>query len=90
MSESSGNVAGLSHPECFERDGFAKGLDPWEALRPDPRFQKLLERCEMERVRQLESIRALLASRDLDQLLAPVMALAEEEKVKKRAAEGGK
>jgi len=90
LSEASGNVAGLSHPECFERDGFAKGLDPWEALRPDPRFQKLLERCEMERVRQLESIRALLASRDLDQLLAPVMALAEEEKVKKRAAEGGK
>ncbi len=62
----------------------------WASLRSDPRFQKLYERCEAERARQRESTRALLASRDLDQLLAPVMALAREEKAQDEAAESDK
>jgi len=91
LSEASGNArVTLDVDECFDADGYSKGLDLWAALRPDPRFQKLFERCEAERVRQQESIRALLASRDLDVLLAPIMAMAEKAKAKQQAAGAGK
>lgn len=90
LSQASGNSF-IDGDVCFDPGfNFFKVLDPWATLRSDPRFQKLYERCEVERKRQLESIRALLASRDLDKLLAPIMALAAEEKAQKRAAEGGK
>jgi hypothetical protein len=40
--------------------------------------------------RQCEVVRARLAERDFDKLLAPLIALAEEEKAKKQSAEVGK
>jgi len=65
-------------------------LDPFAALRTDPRFQKLHDRCMAEWERQCEVIRARLAERDLDTLLAPLIAVGEEEKAKQRAADSGK
>jgi len=83
LSEASGNGTVFN---CYDPDGVSRVLDPFAALRSNPRFQKLHERCLAEYERQCEVVRARLAERDFDVLLAPLMALAEEEKAKKQAA----
>jgi len=65
-------------PELLSKELGRSLLDPYAALRPDPRFQRLLGRCEAEFDRQAREIRELLAKRDLDVLLAPLTALARE------------
>jgi TolB-like protein len=45
----------------------------WEALKDDPRYQELLRRQEAAVERKAANIRALLASHDIDRLLAPVI-----------------
>ena len=70
---------------CHHPEAYSRVLDPFAALRADPRFQKLHERCIAEFGRQRAAVRALLAERDPDKLLAPLIAVAEEEKAKQRA-----
>jgi hypothetical protein len=45
----------------------------WEALKDDPRYQEQLRRQEASIERKAANIRALLASHDIDRLLAPVI-----------------
>lgn len=87
LSEASGNgtVFDCGHPEDY-----SALLDPFAALRGDPRFQKLHDRCIADWERQCEVMRDQLAERDLDALLAPLVALAEKQKAERRIAEGGK
>jgi tetratricopeptide (TPR) repeat protein len=87
LSEASGNGTVFN---CYHPEAFSKVLDPFAALRSDPRFQRLHDRCMAEWERQRAAIRALFAERDFDVLLGPLMARAEEEKAKKRAAAAGK
>jgi len=87
LSEASGTGTVF---KCHSPEEYSKVLDPFAALRTDPRFQKLHDRCMAEWERQCEVIRARLAERDLDTLLAPLIAVGEEEKAKQRAADSGK
>ncbi len=54
--------------------------DPYAPVRAEPRFQALLRQSEMEQQRQADRVRSLLAEHDLDHLLAPLIAIAEENK----------
>jgi TolB-like protein/Flp pilus assembly protein TadD len=69
----------------LDLDLWSRVLDPYASLRADPRFHKLWALCESEHARQVERIRVMLAKRDLDKLLGPLMELAEETKKKKQA-----
>jgi len=87
LSEASGNATVFS---CYRPEDYSRVLDPFAGLRTDLRFQTLNDRCMAEWERQCEVIRARIAERDLDALLAPLIGLAEKERVKKQAAEVGK
>jgi hypothetical protein len=87
LSEASGNGIVFN---CYRQDGYSRVLDPFATLRSSPRFQKLRDRCMAEWERQCEVVRARLAERDLDVLLAPLIELAQAEKAQKRAAAAGK
>lgn len=50
---------------------------PWLRFRDEPRYLSLCERIENDRQQQAERIREMLARYDPDDLLAPLMALAE-------------
>jgi tetratricopeptide (TPR) repeat protein len=82
LSEASGNGTVFN---CHNPEGYSEVLDPFAALRSAPRFQKLHDRCIAEFERQRDALRAFLAERDLDKLLAPWIAVAEEAKAKQRA-----
>ena len=81
LSEASGN--GLVF-DCNSPDGISKVVDPFAALRSDPRFQGLQDRCMAEFERQRAAMRALLAERDIDKLLAPWIEVIEEERATKQ------
>jgi TolB-like protein/cytochrome c-type biogenesis protein CcmH/NrfG len=51
---------------------------PWKGLLDDPRFIAQRERIQADLDQQAERIRRMLAQHDVDQLLAPMMELAEE------------
>jgi len=57
------------------------GIDPspWTELGQNPRFVRLCERGEADLQQQADRVRALLSSYDIDELLAPLVALAQEE-----------
>jgi TolB-like protein/Flp pilus assembly protein TadD len=82
LSEASGN--GIILNFCHHPHEFSKVLDPYTALRRDPRFQQLHDRCMSEWGRQREAVRAMLADRDLDVLLAPWIERAAEERGKEQ------
>ena len=88
MELSVASGSGLLLP-CWSGNDWSRVLDPYASLRADPRFRKLWAQCESEEARQSERIRELLAERDLDKLLAPLMELAERTK-KKRQEEATK
>ena len=46
---------------------------PWDRLRDDPRFIRQWGRMEMDLEQQAQSIRAILARYDVDELLAPLI-----------------
>jgi len=48
----------------------------WERLKDDPRFISLCERMEADLEQQAERVRTMLATHDVDVLLAPLMAMA--------------
>lgn len=48
------------------------------AANQQPRFKALMQRCLKELDRQADRIRTMLAEHDLDELLAPLIAMAEE------------
>ncbi len=50
----------------------------WVRFRKDPRFISYCERVEADLDQQAERIRAMLAEHDIDELLAPLIALVEE------------
>ena len=92
MSAALGNIGFMNcHlPELLSKLLDSRLSDPYAALRPDPRFQRLLGRCEAEYDRQASAIRELLAKRDLDVLLAPLIILAREGEAKHRNTERGR
>jgi len=51
---------------------------PWSRLKDNPRLIALCERMEADLEQQADRIRTMLAEHDIDELLAPLMALAEE------------
>ena len=51
---------------------------PWVRFKEDSRFVSYCERVEADLEQQAERIRAMLAGHDIDELLAPLMALVEE------------
>jgi TolB-like protein len=51
---------------------------PWARFREDPRFISYCERVEADLDQQAERVRAMLAGHDIDELLAPLIALVEE------------
>jgi TolB-like protein len=81
LSEASGNGTVF---KCNRPEDYSAVLDPFAALRSDPRFQKLHDRCIADWERQCEVIRARLAEHDLDVLLEPLVALAEKESTGER------
>ncbi len=48
----------------------------WDLLKDDPRVISLCERMEADLEQQAERIRTMLATHDVDVLLAPLMAMA--------------
>lgn len=50
----------------------------WDHLRDDPRFIDLCQRMETDMDQQTQRLRAMLARYDMDELLAPLMALKQE------------
>ena len=51
---------------------------PWSRLRDNPRLIALCDRMEADLDQQADRVRTMLAEHDIDELLAPLMALAEE------------
>ncbi len=53
-------------------------VSPWEQLREDPRFVMQWDRMQADLLQQGERIRTMLARYDIDELLGPAIALAEQ------------
>jgi len=67
---------GLAAPEVIARDGDISVWDDsaaWRSLESDPRFEQQLRRQRATAARITANIRALLATHDIDELLAPVI-----------------
>jgi len=50
---------------------------PWSRFAEDSRYQSLCRRIDDDRIRQADRIRAMLAQYNVDELLAPLMAMAQ-------------
>ena len=54
------------------------GEPPWERLREDPRLIDLCDQMQADLDYQADRLRKLLGRYDMDELLAPLMAMSEE------------
>ena len=64
---------------CPQQEEF---LNVWARFNDDPRYISICERQESKRKQQAERVRAMLAEHDIDELLAPLMALVDEVETK--------
>jgi tetratricopeptide (TPR) repeat protein len=76
MLRKSYDYHGLSRCTDFEEGLIAS---PWARFREDSRFISYCERVEANLDQQAERIRTMLAQHNIDELLAPLMALVEED-----------
>ena len=61
----------------FDCSDFTDDLYPWGRLKEDPRWISFCSRMQTDMDTQAGRIREILAQHDIDELLAPLMALAE-------------